>query len=236
MPERPSGFFIPAFAEGYFGHPQEAEFDDVRTSAAAWSPITDAQAIALIRKSFAEVDPDFPRHVCLREMLHAPLAKAVHGDLERAPFRRHHHGPYPLHVAPLEALQPGALAAFCAWLQSSESAAFHAALVGWSAPLRTRQVQVSRMNVGELFPPHIDTEESGLAVIYNFSRDWEPLHGGALAFPHPRVPGRDGIVVPALFNSCFIFHTTGASHRVTPIAPEAAERSRYSVTAFMLED
>lgn len=198
--------------------------------------MADANALPLIRESFAEVDPDFPRHVCLREMLHAPLADAIHWDLEHAPFRRHHHGPYPLHIAPLEALPPGTLAAFCAWMQSSESAAFHAALVGWPAPLRTRQVQVSRMNEGEYFPPHVDTEASGLAVIYNFSRDWTPSYGGALAFPHPRVAGRDGIVVPALFNSCFIFHTTGARHRVTPIAPEAAGHSRYSITAFMLED
>ncbi|HLT28973.1 MAG TPA: 2OG-Fe(II) oxygenase [Myxococcaceae bacterium] len=234
MPERPSGFFIPAFSEGYFGPPDTPRLRDLLAPAAAWSPLASEAAVELVAKAFADVDPAFPRHVCLRGMLHASLADAIHGDLERAPFRRHHHGPYPLHVAPLDHLQPGALASFCAWLQSPEAADFHAAVVGWAQPLRTRQVQVSRMQVGEFFPPHVDTQASGLAVIYNFSRDWDPSHGGALAFPHPASPGMDGIVVPALFNSCFIFHTTGAIHRVTPIQPESGGRSRYSVTAFML--
>src|SRR5690606_27252311 len=196
MPERPSGFFIPAFSEGYFGPPDTPRLRDLLAHAAAWSPLASEAAVELVAKAFADVDPAFPRHVCLRGMLHASLADAIHGDLERAPFRRHHHGPYPLHVAPLDHLQPGALASFCAWLQSPEAADFHAAVVGWAQPLRTRQVQVSRMQVGEFFPPHVDTQASGLAVIYNFSRDWDPSHGGALAFPHPASPGMDGIVVP----------------------------------------
>lgn len=236
MPERKSGFFIPGFAEGYFGRPRASRLQEILAPAAAWSPMATEPAVTLVREAFAAVDPTLPRNVCLREMLHAPIAEAIYRDLETAPFRRHHHGPYPLHVAPLDQLQPSALAAFCLWMQTPEAAAFHGALVGWPVPLRSRQVQVSRMQVGEFFPPHIDTHEPALAVIYNFSRDWDPAHGGALAFPHPRMPEHDGILVPALFNSCFLFHSTGATHRVTPIAPEAEGRSRYSVTTFLLED
>nr|WP_223744770.1 MULTISPECIES: hypothetical protein [unclassified Corallococcus] len=57
-------------------------------------------------------------------------------------------------MRPLHHQEPSALTDFRAWIQSADGAAFHAALVGWPEPLQTRQVQVSRMEVGESFPKH----------------------------------------------------------------------------------
>ncbi|WP_404364643.1 2OG-Fe(II) oxygenase [Corallococcus coralloides] len=136
-------------------------------------------------------------------------------------------------MRPLHHQEPSALTDFRAWIQSADGAAFHAALVGWPEPPQTRQVQVSRMEVGESFPEHRDTDEEGLAVVYNFTRPWEDRFGGGLTFRHPEVDA-DMMRVPPLFNSVFIFRARGAPHRVTEWTSEARGHLRDSVTAFIL--
>jgi Rps23 Pro-64 3,4-dihydroxylase Tpa1-like proline 4-hydroxylase len=107
--------------------------------------------------------------------------------------------------------------------------------VGWTGALRSKQVQVSRMGVGEQFPVHVDTHEEGLAVVYNFTRDWEERFGGVLHFAHPSGTWND-LVVPPLFNSVFIFRSADAPHGVSRVKPEAGSRYRYTVTTFFLAD
>ncbi|WP_434348718.1 2OG-Fe(II) oxygenase [Myxococcus virescens] len=232
-PERPSGFFIPDFAEGIFGAVRAVprHLDAARP----WTRLAVASEAlrATIRREFSEGGRVL--HVCLQDALLPERAEALHAALRQALFRRHHHGPYPLHVAPLDSRQPpSTLIDFCAWLRSDEAAAFFADLVGWPRPLQTRQVQVSRMEVGESFPPHHDTQEEGLAVVFNFTRPWDERFGGVLAFPHPK-GAWDSIRVPPLFNSVFVFRAVGALHRVTEWLPAAQGHQRYSITAFMLE-
>jgi Rps23 Pro-64 3,4-dihydroxylase Tpa1-like proline 4-hydroxylase len=89
------------------------------------------------------------------------------------------------------------------------------------------------MGVGESFPVHLDTKEEGIAVVYNFTRDWEERLGGVLYFPHPSGAG-DDIRVPPLFNSVFIFRSRGAPHGVSEVRPEAGGRYRYAIASFFL--
>lgn len=233
-PERRSGFFIAHFAESIFGPVRSERSTGGLLPAAAWNRFANAPDTlrANVRHEFASGGRVL--HVCLQNVLPAERAEAVHRALGEARFKRHHHGPYPLHIAPLDQQEPSALTDFCAWLRSAQASAFHAELVGWPTPLKTCQVQVSRMDVGEHFPEHIDTEDEGLAVVYNFTRPWEERFGGILAFPHPEDGSRDMMRVPALFNSVFIFRSRDVPHRVTEWMPAARGHYRYSVTAFML--
>ena len=232
-PERPSGFFVADFADSVFGPVHAPPPDAFPPSARTWTRLASA-ASALhdaIRHEFAS-GGRVP-HVCLQQALLPERAEAMHQALREARFKRHHHGPYPLHIAPLDAQQPSVLTEFCAWLKTDDGAAYHARLVGWPQTLETRQVQVSRMDVGEYFPEHLDTEEDGLAVVYNFTRPWEDRFGGVLAFAHPD-GDRDVMRVPPLFNSVFLFRAVGAPHRVTEWTAAAQGHQRYSITAFML--
>ncbi|WP_373692155.1 2OG-Fe(II) oxygenase [Corallococcus sp. AS-1-6] len=86
---------------------------------------------------------------------------------------------------------------------------------------------------GRVLPEAPDTDEEGLAVVYNFTRPWEDRFGGGLTFRHPEVDA-DMMRVPPLFNSVFIFRARGAPHRVTEWTSEARGHQRYSVTAFIL--
>ena len=117
--------------------------------------------------------------------------------------------------------------------EGQEKADYHAWLVGWQQKLSPRQVQVSRMGVGERFPVHVDTDEEGLAVVYNFTRPWEERFGGVLFFPHPSGTW-DELRVPPLFNSVLIFRSREAPHGVSPVLPEAGSHVRYTVTSFFL--
>ncbi|AFE04260.1 hypothetical protein COCOR_01740 [Corallococcus coralloides DSM 2259] len=232
-PERPSGFFITDYADSIFGPVPSPKPEVFPASATAWTRLASvSEALhATLRREF--IEGGRVPHLCLTDALFPERAEALHQALRDARFVRHHHGPYPLHIAPLHQQEPSALTDFCAWLKSADGAAFHAALVGWPEPLETRQVQVSRMDVGEFFPEHRDTDEEGLAVVYNFTRPWEDRFGGVLTFRHPEVDA-DMMRVPPLFNSVFIFRARGAPHRVTEWTSEARGHQRYSVTAFIL--
>ncbi|RKG90510.1 2OG-Fe(II) oxygenase [Corallococcus terminator] len=232
-PERPSGFFVANFADSVFGHVRAKPPSAFPPSASGWSPLANASPKLhdAIRHEF--VSGGRVPHVCLQRVLLPERAEAMRLALRDARFQRHHHGPYPLHIAPLAQQAPGVLSDFCAWLASEDGADFHAALVGWPQKLETRQVQVSRMDVGEQFPEHRDTDEEGVAVVYNFTRPWQESFGGVLAFPHPD-GDRDLMRVPPIFNSVFIFRAVNAPHRVTEWLPAAQGHQRYSITAFML--
>jgi Rps23 Pro-64 3,4-dihydroxylase Tpa1-like proline 4-hydroxylase len=178
------------------------------------------------------------RHVCLTDVLRPELAARVYRSLERASFQRHHHGAYELSVA-RDLPARGSLGRFITWLASAEGARFHQLLVGWSgeAALNPVQVQVSSMKRGDSFPPHVDTDQAGLAAVYNFSAQWEDRFGGVLHFPaRPRARGseRDELRVPPMFNSVFLFACADVTHRVTKIEAAAGEARRYTVTAFYL--
>ena len=228
--ERPSGFFITDLVEGSFGEAWRATDP---TGAVHWvhPQLRDPAVVAGVRAAF--LDGGRVPHVCLTDVLQAPVADALHAALETARFVPHHHAPYPLSIAPRDRQAPSALLDFMHWLGTDEAAAYHAWLVGWPEPLVSRQVQVSRMGVGERFPLHHDTGDEGLAVVYNFTRDWDESLGGVLAFPHPSGTWNE-LVIPPAFNSVLIFRAKDAPHEVTAVRPEAGGRWRYSVTAFFL--
>ncbi len=230
-PERPSGFFIPDLVENTFG--EHWRGDAPRSAATRWmNPhLVDPARVEDVRAAFQ--DGGRVPHVCLTHVLLPPLADALHQALEQAHFVRHHHAPYPLSVARREHQRPSVLQDFVQWLGTDEAAAYHGWLVGWPGTLTSKQVQVSRMGVGERFPLHHDTDDEGLAVVYNFTRDWDAALGGVLAFPHPSGTWHE-LLIPPEFNSVFIFRSQGAAHEVTQVQPEADGRWRYSVTAFFL--
>ena len=233
-PEHASGFFIPDLVTNVFGA-DWARPSPVLAEAARWSSpaLVDPSSVAQINVAFAE-GGRVP-HVCLSDALRPEVADAIHAALEQARFVRHHHAPYPLSIARLDEQEPSALMDFTRWLRTDEAAAYHAWLVGWNGTLRSKQVQVSRMGVGEQFPVHVDTHEEGLAVVYNFTRDWEERFGGALYFTHPSGTWND-LQVPPMFNSVFIFRSADVPHGVAQVMPEAGSRYRYTVTTFFLAD
>lgn len=231
-PDHPSGFFIPDLVHNVFGEAW-AHPNPVLAEASRWNHphLLNAEVVAQIRTAFAQ-GGRVP-HVCLSDALQPERANALHAALTRARFTPHHHSPYPLSIARLDQQEPSALTEFTQWLRTDEAASYHAWLVGWPGPLVSKQVQVSQMTVGERFPVHIDTEEEGLAVVYNFTRGWEERFGGVLHFPRPSGKG-DALRIPPLFNSVFIFRSLGAPHGVTEVTPEAGDRLRYTVTTFFL--
>ncbi|HEX8820789.1 MAG TPA: 2OG-Fe(II) oxygenase [Archangium sp.] len=233
-PERVSGFFIPDLVENVFGEDWRGP-PAVNVEAARWiHPTLLDPAIATgVRAAFGE-GGRVP-HVCLSDALAPPVAESVHEALTRARFVPHHHAPYPLSIARQGEQEPSALTGFVQWLGTDAAADYHAWLVGWRQKLVAKQVQVSRMGVGERFPVHVDTEDEGLAVVYNFTRPWEERFGGVLHFPHPSGKG-DELRIPPLFNSVFIFRSRGAPHGVSQVLPEAGARFRYTVTSFFLAE
>ncbi len=233
-PERASGFFIRHLPRSVFG--------------SRWDPLAAARVAAQPWVSPELLTPDFAQriaqgfrdggripHVFLRSPLLPQAAEALELALCQAEFRPHHHAAYPLQIARLEWQQPSALTAFMRWLGSREAARFHTGLVG--SPLAERdpaftQVQTSRMQVGERFPPHVDTSAEGLAVVYNLTADWGERFGGQLEFPSPVDPARAELRVPVLFNSVVLFRPADAVHRVLEVTPAASPRARHTVTAF----
>lgn len=233
-PERSSGFFIPDLADSVFGEGWRAPSEALAEAARWMHPqLVNPAGAPGVREAFAE-GGRVP-HVCLAEALQPAQAEAVHEALGRARFVRHHHAPYPLSIARPEEQEPSALTGFVQWLGTQAAADYHAWLVGSPQRLFPRQVQVSRMGVGERFPTHVDTEDEGLAVVYNFTRPWEQRFGGVLVFPHPSGTW-DELRIAPLFNSVFIFRSRGAPHAVTEVTPEAGAHSRYSVTSFFLAE
>ena len=126
------------------------------------------------------------------------------------------------------------LARFMDWLALPSTARLHLRLVGLHPDrhLVQTQVQVSRMTLGERFPPHVDTSAPALACIYNFSdftsADSADDVGGALCFVNDA--GARDIVIPPRFNSACYCLSTSATHEVAPMTTPGAQR--YSATAF----
>jgi hypothetical protein len=231
-PERTSGFFIPDLVENVFGEHWRGP-PSTHAEAARWihPTLLDPAMVSGVRQAF--VEGGRVPHVCLSDVLQPAVAESVHTALGRARFVPHHHAPYPLSIARYEEQEPSALKGFVEWLGTESAADYHAWLVGWQQKLSPRQVQVSRMGVGERFPVHVDTDEEGLAVVYNFTRPWEERFGGVLFFPHPSGTW-DELRVPPLFNSVLIFRSREAPHGVSPVLPEAGSHMRYTVTSFFL--
>lgn len=224
---REARFFIEDLVPSLLGD----ETEDVTRAARRFISREVLESAAEIREAF--LDGGRVRHVCLDGALAPRVAKDVGAALETAPFRRHHHAPYRIDVAPLDELGRSRLSRLCAWLGSSEGAAFHAWLTGWPGEgwrLAEWQVQVARARRGDEFPVHVDTDEEGIACVYNFSRGFGPDDGGVLYFPHR---GRVKLAVPPAFNRLTLFRPKGAPHGVSHItAPRSA--SRYTVTVFYL--
>ncbi len=167
------------------------------------------------------------KHVVLSDVLQVRKANSISTALQAATFRRHHHVPYKIDVAPLEALDDSALLRFCAWLGTDDAARFHGWLANWPAR-RATQVQVARARRGDEFAVHVDTNEEGLAAVYNFTRDFGPGDGGELYFPWKK---RVELLVPPTFNTLALFRPRNAPHGVTRLtAPRG--KTRFTVTAF----
>lgn len=167
------------------------------------------------------------KHVVLENIVETNFARSIGRALDAATFRRHHHVPYKIDVAPLESLKSSRLVEFCAWLGTDDAARFHGWLANWPARHAT-QVQVARARRGDEFAVHVDTHEEGLAAVYNFTRGFTEADGGQLYFPWKE---RVELVVPPRFNSVALFRPRNAPHGVTRItAPRG--KTRFTVTAF----
>lgn len=223
MPE----FFVEDLVPSLLGDDTE----DVTATARRFVSREVLGAVADIREGFAA--DGRVKHVCLDGALSLRVAADVGAALDAAPFRRHHHSPYRIDVAPLDELPRSRLARLCAWLGSTDGARFHTWLVGWPRgewELAEWQVQVAHARRGDEFPVHVDSDEEGIACVYNFTRGFGPDDGGALYFPHR---GRVELLVPPAFNRLTIFRPRKAPHGVSRItAPRGAHR--YTVTVFYL--
>ncbi len=169
-----------------------------------------------------------PPHLFLSSSLAQGRAATLLSELKRARFRPHHHIAYPLHIAPHDE-QQGALREFVAWLSTPAAARLHLKLVGvrHDRHLAEIQVQVSRMIAGERFPLHTDTDDEGVAAIYNFSVD---VDGGQLVFPADDEGADPSLVIPPLYGSLLIFPPRNRPHEVC----EVRRGRRFSVTAFYI--
>lgn len=233
----PAGLFIPELVDNTFG-------PTWRTVVSALSPEADAArewlhpqlfelaTVTQIRRTFLS-----DRCLCLQSALSDDNAASLaHTLREEARFQPHHHSAYPLDIAPLSLPQPDVLQAWTAWLSSQAAARFHAWLVAWPYPrLRTYrvQVQVSQMTSGQEFPLHHDTDDEGIAVVYNLSQGWEPGFGGVLCFSDLKQE-RWLFKIPPHYNTMTIFRPRSAPHMVTPIAEAAEGFRRHTITAFYL--
>jgi hypothetical protein len=178
-------------------------------------------------------------HVTVQSPLAPGFAASIASALEDARFVRHPYGPYPLHVARRTEQRESALTEFMSWLSTPDSIGFHTGaagaplVAGALPPLRLFdkvQVQASRMLLGESFPLHVDTDQLGIAAVYNLTRslDQQGADGGVLEFEGV---GRS-VVVPPRFNTLTLFAATDVPHRVTEIRSTGG--ARYSITSFFL--
>lgn len=167
------------------------------------------------------------KHVVLSNIVNTSTARSIGRALDAATFRRHHHLPYKIDVAPLEELKASRLVDFCAWLMTDDAARFHGWLANWPAN-HGKQVQVARARRGDEFAVHVDTHEEGLAAVYNFTRGFTEADGGNLYFPWKE---RVELLVPPRFNTLALFRPRNAPHGVTRLtAPRG--KTRFTVTAF----
>jgi hypothetical protein len=221
MPE----FFIEDLVPSLLGD----EATDVTSRARRFISPEVVSGVREIRQAFHEGGR--VKHVGLERVLTPRVAAAIGDALEQARFRRHHHAPYRIEVSPLEKLESSALSRFCRWLSTADAARFHGWLAGWpvdGAPLESRQVQVARARRGDEFPLHVDTDEEGLACVYNFTRGFGPEDGGKLYFPHR---GRTELELAPLFNTMILFRPRDAAHGVSRVTA-ARGKTRFTVTAF----
>lgn len=233
----PSGFFISHWTDHLFGWKWRTVVStrpEAVKQAEAWihTPLLQPATVTAIRQQYYSDPRVF--HVALSNVLHPERAAQIFADLQVARFVRHHHTHYPLWIAPRQQQEPSVLTSFVDWLCSRDAAMFHSWWVCWPHPLPeplTTQVQVSRMGVGDHFPLHHDTDEEGIAVVYNFTAGWQKEWGGALCFPHPHT-GRHELILPPQFNSLLLFRPQHAPHLVTPVLPTAENHYRYTVTVF----
>ena len=168
------------------------------------------------------------KHVALERVLEPKVAQGIGAALEVARFRRHHHAPYRIEISPLDELKASALRRFCAWLATDDAAHFHGWLAGSAEPLVSKQVQVARARRGDEFPLHVDTDEEGVACVYNFTRDFGPDDGGTLYFPHR---GRTELALAPQFNTLMLFRPRNAPHGVSKVTATRG-KTRFTVTAF----
>ena len=186
-----------------------------------------------IREAF--LDGGRVKHVCLARALKPRVASSISVALEGAHFRRHHHAPYRIEIAPLPELKESALSRFCRWMGSDDAARFHGWLAGWppdGRKLVSKQVQVARARKGDEFPLHVDTDEEGVACVYNFTRDFGPEDGGKLYFPYR---GRTELELAPQFNTVILFRLRKALHGVSRVTA-AKGKTRFTVTTFFCVD
>jgi hypothetical protein len=218
-------FFVEDLVPSLFGD----EAVDVTAGARRFVSPEVVSGVKEIREAFH--DGGRVKHVCLERALNPKVAEAIGAALDEARFRRHHHAPYQIEVAPLEELQDSALRRFCRWMASDDAARFHGWLAGWppdGAPLVSKQVQVARARRGDEFPLHVDTNEEGVACVYNFTRRFGPADGGKLYFPHR---GRTELELAPQFNTVILFRPRNAPHGVSRVTA-ARGKARLTVTAF----
>lgn len=238
---KPQGLFIPDLVDGVFGTDWRTvihEVPDVVEMARGWNhdALLAPDSVTGIRKAFLH-GGRIP-HVCLTQALQAGKALQIHQALKDACFRRHHFAAYPLWVARRKEQDPTLLTAFMDWLESQEAARYHAWLTGWPYPLPetfSTQVQASLMGVGDHFPIHHDSDEEGIAAVYNFSMDWHDGFGGDLFFPDEKGE-RCELYIPSRFNTLFLFRPRGAAHGVSPVELASYGHFRFTITAFYIID
>lgn len=220
-PDVPGSFFIEDLVPSLIGE----EVHDVTAHARRFISPEIFEHAAGIRDAFH--DGGRVRHVVLSNVLRASTARSIGRALDDATFRRHHHVPYRIDVAPLESLAASRLLDFCAWLGTDDAARFHGWLANWPAR-HAKQVQVARARRGDEFAVHVDTHQEGLAAVYNFTRGFSGADGGALYFPWKE---HIELLVPPRFNTLALFRPRNAPHGVTRItAPRG--KTRFTVTAF----
>ncbi len=215
-------FFVEDLVPSLFG----AEAEDVTLRARGFLSPEVITGVKEIREAFH--DGGRVKHVCLERVLEPRIADGVGKGLEAAKFKRHHHAPYRIEISPLDQLVESGLRKFCRWMATDDAARFHGWLAGCEEPLVSKQVQVARARKGDEFPVHVDTDEEGIAVVYNFTRDFGPRDGGRLYFPYR---GRNELELAPIFNTMIMFRPRGAPHGVSKVtAPRG--KTRFTVTAF----
>ncbi|MDP1829142.1 MAG: 2OG-Fe(II) oxygenase [Archangium sp.] len=223
--ERETGFFIEDLVPSLLGD----EATDVTARARRFVSPEVVSGVKEIRQAFH--DGGRVKHVCLERALKPRFAQQVGDALEQARFRRHHHAPYRIEISPLDALRESALSRFCRWMATGDAARFHGWLAGWpddGARLVSKQVQVARARRGDEFPLHVDTNEEGVACVYNFTRGFGADDGGHLYFPHR---GRTELELAPQFNTLILFRPRNAPHGVSKVTA-ARGKTRFTVTAF----
>ena len=227
MPE--SGLFIEHLVESLFSVPELLDAGVVEAALRWVKPeLVDPASMDSVRAEFANGGA-IP-HVCLDQPLRVGAAREIGAALAKARFADHHHADYKVQVARRAEQRPSALTRFVDWLASTEGAEFHRAWTGCPEGRKTLdfvQVQTARARAGEYFPPHVDTDEEGLAAVYQFTRGFQPEDGGVLKF------GRELVVAPA-FNRVLLFRPRGVEHEVSRIEASAGKKTRFTVTAFWL--